>query len=43
MQYVKEVKRYIDGAGFFLGSERTFTTWVSKANKGLAPLWFINY
>ena len=38
MQYVKEVKRYIDdGAGFFLGSERMFTTWMSKVNEALAP------
>ena len=36
MTSVKEVKRYIDdGAGFFVGSERSFVTWINSINTGL--------
>ena len=36
MSTVKEVKRYIDdGAGFFVGSEQSFITWINSINTSL--------
>ena len=38
MTNVKEVKRFIDdGAGFYIGSERSFTLWMVKVNQALQP------
>ena len=38
MKNVKYIKRYIDdGAGFFTGSERQFTSWLNSVNKFLKP------
>ena len=38
MQNIKEAMRYIDdGAGFYLGSERSFNTWINAVNAALAP------
>ena len=38
MVNVKEAKRYIvDGAGFFTGSERSFTIWMNAVNNQLNP------
>ena len=37
MCHVKEAKRYIDdGAGFFNGSARNFTSWMNKVNEALS-------
>ena len=38
MQNIKESKRYIDdGAGFYVGSERSFKTWMNSVNESLQP------
>ena len=38
MMNVKEAKRYIDdGAGFYTGSQRSFTTWMNAVNNRLTP------
>ena len=38
MNNVKEAKRYIDdGAGFYLGSQRSFVVWLNKVNENLNP------
>ena len=38
MQCIKELKRYIDdGAGFYIGSERSFKTWLNSVNEALHP------
>ena len=38
MQNIKESKRYIDdGAGFYIGSERSFKTWMNSVNEALQP------
>ena len=38
MQNIKEVRRYIDdGGGFYVGSERSFRTWISLVNESLRP------
>ena len=38
MQNVKEAMRYIDdGAGFYVGSERSFNTWLNAVNQALQP------
>ena len=38
MQHIKEVRRYIDdGGGFYIGSERSFRTWINQINEALQP------
>ena len=38
MSNVKEAKRYIDdGAGFYVGSQRSFSTWMTTVNNSLKP------
>ena len=38
MQYVKELMRYIDdGAGFYLGYERSLRTWMKAVKEALQP------
>ena len=35
---IKEAMRYIDdGGGFYLGSERSFKTWINAVNAALTP------
>ena len=38
MQNIKEAMRYIDdGAGFYMGSDRSFKTWMNSVNGALQP------
>ena len=38
MNCIKEIKRYIDdGAGFYVGSQRSFMVWMKKVNEYLNP------
>ena len=38
MHNIREAKRYIDdGAGFYVGSERSFNAWMNKVNTALNP------